>query len=146
MKYLTSLRNTAKQSKPVKAKVYYHKPNILLSMVTVSNTVYCLILSRPIRKLANSSMPLQSRGSKGKSNFSKSGKSKEGRFAFKQMLYDIENGLEIDYILYYNLSRFGRNAADILNSSVLETLVETIFNPNLSIVSISPVPYILLRT
>lgn len=29
----------------------------------------------------------------------KSGKSIEGRPAFKQMLYDIENGLEIDYIL-----------------------------------------------
>lgn len=46
----------------------------------------------------------------------KSGKSIEGRPAFKQMLYDIENGLEIDYILVYKLSRFGRNAADILNS------------------------------
>lgn len=32
------------------------------------------------------------------------------------MLYDIENGLEIDYILVYKLSRFGKNAADILNS------------------------------
>lgn len=46
----------------------------------------------------------------------KSGKSIEGRPAFKKMLYDIENGLEIDYILVYKLSRFGRNAADILNS------------------------------
>lgn len=46
----------------------------------------------------------------------KSGKSIEGRPAFKQMLGDIENGLEIDYILVYKLSRFGRNAADILNS------------------------------
>ena len=46
----------------------------------------------------------------------KSGKSIEGRPAFKQMLYDIENGLEIEYILVYKLSRFGRNAADILNS------------------------------
>lgn len=32
------------------------------------------------------------------------------------MLYDIENGLEIDYILVYKLSLFGKNAADILNS------------------------------
>lgn len=32
------------------------------------------------------------------------------------MLSDIKNGLEIDYILVYKLSRFGRNAADILNS------------------------------
>ena len=46
----------------------------------------------------------------------KSGKSIEGRPAFKQMLLDIENGLEIDYVLVYKLSRFGRNAADILNS------------------------------
>ena len=46
----------------------------------------------------------------------KSGKSIESRPAFKQMLFDIENGLEIDYILVYKLSRFGRNAADILNS------------------------------
>jgi site-specific DNA recombinase len=46
----------------------------------------------------------------------KSGKSIDGRPAFKQMLCDIENGLEIDYILVYKLSRFGRNAADILNS------------------------------
>lgn len=46
----------------------------------------------------------------------KSGKSIEGRPAFKQMLNDIENGLGIDYVLVYKLSRFGRNAADILNS------------------------------
>ena len=46
----------------------------------------------------------------------KSGKSIEGRPAFKQMLCDIENGLDIDYILVYKLPRFGRNAADILNS------------------------------
>lgn len=46
----------------------------------------------------------------------KSGKSIEGRPAFQQMLSDIENGLQIDYILVYKLSRFGRNAADILNS------------------------------
>ena len=46
----------------------------------------------------------------------KSGKSIEGRPAFKQMLFYIEKGLEIDYILVYKLTRFGRNAADILNS------------------------------
>ena len=46
----------------------------------------------------------------------KSGKSIDGRPAFKQMLADIENGLELDYILVYKLSRFGRNAADILTS------------------------------
>lgn len=46
----------------------------------------------------------------------KSGKSIEGRPAFTKMLNDIENGLKIDYVLVYKLSRFGRNAADILNS------------------------------
>ena len=34
----------------------------------------------------------------------------------KKCWSDIKNGLEIDYILVYKLSRFGRNAADILNS------------------------------
>ena len=46
----------------------------------------------------------------------KSGKSIEGRPAFKKMLSDIESGQSVDYILVYKLSRFGRNAADILNS------------------------------
>ena len=46
----------------------------------------------------------------------KSGKSIEGRPAFQKMLTDIKGGLLIDYILVYKLSRFGRNAADILNS------------------------------
>lgn len=46
----------------------------------------------------------------------KSGKFIEGRPAFKQMLSDIEYGLGIDYVLVYKLSRFGRDAADILNS------------------------------
>ncbi len=46
----------------------------------------------------------------------KSGKSIEGRPAFMRMLNDIKEGLAIDYILVYKLSRFGRNAADILNS------------------------------
>ena len=46
----------------------------------------------------------------------KSGKSIEGQPAFKKMLSDIKNGLEIEYILVYKLSRFGRIAADILNS------------------------------
>lgn len=46
----------------------------------------------------------------------KSGKSIEGRPAFRRMLSDIESGAEIDYVMVYKLSRFGRNAADILNS------------------------------
>ena len=35
------------------------------------------------------------------------------------MLSDIENGKNVDYVLVYKLSRFGRNAADILNSLAL---------------------------
>ena len=46
----------------------------------------------------------------------KSGKSIEGRPAFTRLLNDIKNGLQIDYIMVYKLSRFGRNAADVLNS------------------------------
>ena len=46
----------------------------------------------------------------------KSGKSIEGRPEFVRLLNDIKNGLDIDYILVYKLSRFGRNASDILNS------------------------------
>lgn len=46
----------------------------------------------------------------------KSGKTIEGRPEFKRMLHDIKNGLDIEYVLVYKLSRFGRNASDILNS------------------------------
>lgn len=47
----------------------------------------------------------------------KSGKSVEGRPQFKQMLSDIENGkYDVDYVLVFKLSRFGRNAADVLSS------------------------------
>ena len=46
----------------------------------------------------------------------KSGKSIEGRPAFKRMLEDIKDGLQVDYVIVYKLSRFGRNAADVLNS------------------------------
>lgn len=49
----------------------------------------------------------------------KSGKSIEGRPAFKKLLSDVENGLDVDYVLVYKLSRFGRNTADILNSLAL---------------------------
>ncbi len=47
----------------------------------------------------------------------KSGKSVEGRPEFTRMLKDIEKGRDdIDYILVFKLSRFGRNAADVLQS------------------------------
>ena len=42
----------------------------------------------------------------------KSGKSVEGRPQFKQMLADIKSGKDnVDYVLVFKLSRFGRNAA-----------------------------------
>ena len=47
----------------------------------------------------------------------KSGKSVEGRPEFMQMLEDIKAEKEqISYVLVYKLSRFGRNAADVLTS------------------------------
>ena len=47
----------------------------------------------------------------------KSGKNIEGRPEFSQMLKDIETFKDkVDYVLVFKLSRFGRNAADVLNS------------------------------
>ena len=47
----------------------------------------------------------------------KSGKSITGREVFQKMLDDIATGeVETDYVVVFKLSRFGRNAQDILNS------------------------------
>ena len=47
----------------------------------------------------------------------KSGKSIEGRIQFNQMLEDIKIGKDgISYVLVFKLSRFGRNAADVLST------------------------------
>lgn len=47
----------------------------------------------------------------------RSGKNITGRPEFKQMMKDIKNGKDdVDYVLVFKLSRFGRNAADTLNS------------------------------
>ena len=47
----------------------------------------------------------------------KSGKSISGREVFQKMLNDISTGqVETDYVVVFKLSRFGRNAKDILNS------------------------------
>lgn len=47
----------------------------------------------------------------------KSGKSIKGRPAFKQMMSDImDQKDDISFVLVFKLSRFGRNAADILKS------------------------------
>ncbi len=49
--------------------------------------------------------------------WNKSGKSVEGRPEFQRMLDNIENGTdEVQFVLVFKLSRFGRNAADVLNS------------------------------
>lgn len=47
----------------------------------------------------------------------KSGKSIEGRAQFNQMMEDIKSGKDgVSYVLVFKLSRFGRNAADVLSS------------------------------
>lgn len=47
----------------------------------------------------------------------KSGKSIEGRIQFNQMMEDIKSGKDgVSYVLVFKLSRFGRNAADVLST------------------------------
>ncbi len=47
----------------------------------------------------------------------KSGKSIEGRVQFNQMMEDIKTGKDgVSYVLVFKLSRFGRNAADVLST------------------------------
>lgn len=47
----------------------------------------------------------------------KSGKSIEGRVSFNQMIEDIINFKDnVEYVLVFKLSRFGRNAADVLST------------------------------
>lgn len=47
----------------------------------------------------------------------KSGKNVAGRPEFRKMLADIKSGKDnVDYVLVFKLSRFGRNTADTLNS------------------------------
>ncbi len=46
-----------------------------------------------------------------------SGKNIQGRLEFQRMLNDIQEGKDgVSYVLVFKLSRFGRNAADVLNS------------------------------
>ncbi len=46
-----------------------------------------------------------------------SGKNIQGRLEFQRMLTDIQEGKDdVSYVLVFKLSRFGRNAADVLNS------------------------------
>ena len=55
----------------------------------------------------------------------KSGKSVEGRPEFQRMLDNIENGTdEVQFVLVFKLSRFGRNAADVLNGDIDQRMAE----------------------
>lgn len=46
-----------------------------------------------------------------------SGKNIQGRHEFQQMLRDVQDCKDgVSYVLVFKLSRFGRNAADVLNS------------------------------
>ena len=46
-----------------------------------------------------------------------SGKNIQGRLEFQRMLNDIQEGKDgVSFVLVFKLSRFGRNAADVLNS------------------------------
>lgn len=48
---------------------------------------------------------------------SKSGKSIEGRLEFNRMIEDIKSGKDgVSCVLAFKLSRFGRNAADVLST------------------------------
>ena len=47
----------------------------------------------------------------------RSGKSIEGREAFNRMMDDIKSGKDgVSFVLVFKLSRFGRNAADVLSA------------------------------
>lgn len=47
----------------------------------------------------------------------KSGKSIEGRMEFNRMMEDIKSGKDgVSFVLVFKLSRFGRNAADVLST------------------------------
>ena len=49
----------------------------------------------------------------------KSRKSIEGRVEFNRMMEDIKSGKDgVSYVLVFKLSRFGRNAADVLSFSI----------------------------
>lgn len=55
----------------------------------------------------------------------KSGKNVAGRPEFRKMLADIKSGKDnVDYVLVFKLSRFGRNTADTLNSRNIWKITE----------------------
>ena len=55
-----------------------------------------------------------------------SGKNIKGRQEFMRMLNDIEDGKDgVDFVLVFKLSRFGRNAADVLSSLQLMQVLKS---------------------
>ena len=70
----------------------------------------------------------------------KSGKDIKGRPAFRQMMDDVRSQKDdVDFVLVFKLSRFGRNAADILRSlQVLEDYGINLVSVNESIDSSTP--------
>ena len=67
-----------------------------------------------------------------------SGKNIKGRQEFMRMLNDIEDGKDgVDFVLVFKLSRFGRNAADVLSSLQLMQ-GEKITRPDITIIARIP--------
>ena len=59
----------------------------------------------------------------------KSGKSIEGRLEFNRMMEDIKSGKDgVSYVLVFKLSRFGRNAADVLTIKSAQVMKDTYFS------------------
>lgn len=50
------------------------------------------------------------------SDAGKSGTKIKGRTEFQNMMQDIQDGADVQYVIVFKLSRFGRNTADVLNS------------------------------
>ena len=52
----------------------------------------------------------------------RSGKNVVGRLAFQEMLSKIKSGEDnVSYVLVFKLSRFGRNAADVLKETLIKS-------------------------
>ena len=72
----------------------------------------------------------------------KSGKSIEGRASFCRMMDDIKSGKDgVAYVLVFKLSRFGRNAADVLSTlQVMQDFGATLISVDSMAYSILMIP------
>ena len=72
----------------------------------------------------------------------KSGKSIEGRASFCRMMEDIKSGKDgVAYVLVFKLSRFGRNAADVLSTlQVMQDFGATLISVDSMAYSILMIP------